>query len=256
MAIDDPVEIAIRQAQEESEASSSLAVRLTKLGISGVAAASFSQMPFIAQVLTSLLDSSATRFEERLLKVCAELHLQQKRIEDKIPDMNYYTSEPFGALFTLILERLHATRHEEKLRMFGDSLANSGSSDFQADDTEQYIRTLRDRSLEDLRMLQRTASLKKRPEAFAQLRFTNVEKPSLARLTALGLINESHKLRDFKLSIPVIPTSSQSVDRYARGMVDAFGNYLQQAPMTVYEISDFGERFLRFIANDTDYVYG
>jgi hypothetical protein len=144
MAIDDPVEIVMRQAHQEAERDSSLAIRLTKLGISGITAAAFAQMPFISQIFTTLLSSGATRFEERLLRGCSELHIQQKRIEDKIPNMSYYRSEKFGSLLTLILERLHGTRHKEKLRMFGDALANSGSSDLNEDDAEQYIRTLRD----------------------------------------------------------------------------------------------------------------
>jgi hypothetical protein len=161
-------------------------------------------------------------------------------------------SEEFGVLFTLILERLHATRDEEKLKIFGDALANSGSKDFQADDKEQYIRTLRDLGIEDLRILKRTASLKMMPEPFRRLRFTSFEKPSLARLTALGLVNEKHKLKDFNVSIRIIPTSQQSAERYARGIAEGFKKYLQQAPITVYETSDFGERFLTFIASDPE----
>src|SRR5271155_503477 len=125
MAIDDPVGIVIQQAKE---AESYLPDRLARLGLSAAVAAAFAHMPFVAQILTSLLSNSPARFEERFLQVATELHAQQKRIEDRISDMNYYESEEFHSLLTLILERLHATHQKEKLKMLGDALANSGSS--------------------------------------------------------------------------------------------------------------------------------
>jgi len=252
MAIDDPVGITIRQAREESEAESYLPARLTKLGMSAIAATTLAQWPLVSHIVTTLLTSSSNRFHERFLRVAKELDAQHKRIEDKISDKSYYESEEFQTLLILILERLNSTHQEEKLRMFGDALANSGSSDFHDEDTEQYIRTLRDLSLEDLQMLQKAAALQKLPEPFRNLKFRESEKPSMARLTGLGLIHESHKLKDFQLSIPIVPTSSQSPERYARGIADAFSKYFQQAPTTIHRISNFGERFLSFISEQPE----
>jgi len=250
MAIDDPVGVVIQQAREDKEAESYLPDRLARLGLSAGAAAAFAHMPFIAQILTSLLSNSPARFEERFLQVATELHAQQKRIEDRIPDMTYYESEEFHALLTLILERLHATHQKEKLKMFGDALANSGSSDFQVDDIEQYVRTLRDLSLEDLKLLKAISTTNKMPEPYRNLSFKESAKPSAARLAGFGLMREVHGLKKFNLSVPVVPTSSQSPERYARGLADAFSKYFEQAPFTTWRISDFGERFLDFISAD------
>ena len=128
MAIDDPVGIEIRQANAEIEAESDVPIRLTKLGLSGALAAAMASMPFVSQVLISLLNSSSSRFEKRFLRVAEALNDQQKRIEDKIPDLNYYESDEFQTLLGLVIERLHTTRDDEKLKMFGNALANSGSS--------------------------------------------------------------------------------------------------------------------------------
>jgi hypothetical protein len=251
MAIDDPVDILIRRAQEESEAEAYLPVLVTRLGMSAVAAATLSQWPFVSNIITTLLRTNIGRMEDRFFKVAEELNAQVQRIEDKIPDKGYYEFDEFRTLFTLVLERLHSTHQEEKLKMFGDALANTGSRDFHEDDREQYIRTLRDLSLDDLRLLQRAATVAKLPIHFQNLKVKDSEKPSIARLVGLGLINESHRLKDFHLSIPAVPSSSQSAELSARGLADAFSEYFQKAPMTIHQISNFGERFLSFISEQS-----
>ena len=91
---------------------------------------SVSRWPFIVQTLTSLLTNASTRLERRLVVVAEELNAQQKRIENRIPDMRYYESEEFHSLLGLLMERLNTTHDDTKLRMFGDALANSGSEGF------------------------------------------------------------------------------------------------------------------------------
>jgi hypothetical protein len=147
----------------------------------------------------------------------------------------------------LILERLHSAHQEEKLKTFGEALANSGSKDFVTDDKEQYIRTLRDMSLEDIHTLRRVEEFNKLPSHLRGFGIPKQENPSLARLASLGLVHESMKLRDFSLSIPVVPTSRQSPEGCARAMADAFKKYFEKAPVETYKLSGFGHQFLRFI---------
>ncbi len=64
MAIDDPVGIEIRQAHAEIDVESEVPIRLTKLGLSGALAVALASMPFVLQVLISLLTSSSSRFEK------------------------------------------------------------------------------------------------------------------------------------------------------------------------------------------------
>jgi hypothetical protein len=134
--------------------------------------------------------------------------------------------------------------------MFGDALANSGSSDFREDDREQYIRTLRDLGLEDLRLLQRSAALYRPGGPFRELDFEESEKPSIARLTGLGLIYEFHRLKDFQVDTPFITSNPQTAERLIHATLDAFKKCFGEAPTTVYQISNFGERFLSFISED------
>src|SRR5579863_3043621 len=131
MAIDDPVGIAIRETEEALTEADYLPTQLLKLGLSAYAVHALAGMPTVVQIFTSLLGSGSVRFERRLLLVAEELNAQLKRIEKSIPDRRYYASEEFQSLFGLVVEKLQTTHDEEKLRMFGDALANSGSGEFQ-----------------------------------------------------------------------------------------------------------------------------
>jgi hypothetical protein len=139
MSIADPVRVAIQRAREGAEEEDYLPARAARLGLAGVTAAFLVNHPFVSQVLTSFLTGSSSRFEERFLLVAEELEEQQKRIGDRIPDKRYYESEEFQTLFALLIERLHTTHQQEKLKMFGNALANSGREDFQNDDKELYV---------------------------------------------------------------------------------------------------------------------
>jgi hypothetical protein len=255
MAIDDRVGIELKYAREEIEEQKYLPNVAARLGLSAAAASVLANLPFFSQIVTALVAGGATRFEERFLKLAEALEQQQRRIVEKIPDADYYSSSEFQSLLILILERLHSTHQEEKLRTFGEALANSGSEDFVAEDKEQYVRTLRDMSLEDIHTLRKAEEFNKLPSHLRKLGIMKHDNPSLARLAGLGLVLESTKLRDFSLSIPTLPISRQTPEGYARGMADVFKKYFEKAPLQTYTLSKFGQRFLRFIekskANDT-----
>jgi hypothetical protein len=251
MAIDDPVGIEIRQANAEIDAESDVPIRLTKLGLSGALAVALGSMPFVSQVLISLLTSSSSRFEKRFLRVAEALNDQQKRIEDKIPDRGYYKSDEFQTLLGLIIERLHTTHDDEKLKMFGNALANSGSSEFRQDSREEFIRILRDLSIDDLNELRQFAppSAKQFGGDLSESQRFHLAHPrddlkgeTLSRTTRLigwGLINESLKMRDFTGGIEFHSSSE------AR---KAISDYLRQPPKRSYSLSMLGWRFLQFVA--------
>ena len=249
MAIDDEVSIRLQQVREDVDDAIYLPNRLTRLGISGVTASLFAQLPFVSQIMTNLLSASSGRFEDRFLKLAEALERQQRLLSDQIPDRRYYESDGFQTLLLLILERLHTTHQDEKLKTFGETLANSGTQPFIKDDKEEYIRTLRDMSLEDITALRRIDAFHKLPSAQRGGRkgILKSENASLARLAGLGLIHETLEMREFSLSIPTVPVSRQSPEGYARGLADAFKRYMEKAPTSTYRLSVFGRKFLAFI---------
>jgi hypothetical protein len=62
--------------------------------------------------------------------VFEELNAQQKRIESSIPDRRYYESEEFQSLLGLIIEKLHTTHDEEKLRALGTRWQTAAAVNF------------------------------------------------------------------------------------------------------------------------------
>jgi len=254
VAIDDPVGIVIKQVKDDIEAESQLATRLVKLGLSVAAAAALAKLPFVSHMITRLLATSSLRTEKRLLLVAEALNSQQKRIEDKIPDRTYYESEEFQTLLGLLLERLHTTHDNERLRMYGIALGNSGSSDFREDPREEFIRILRDLSLDDLRELMAFAPPAAHERAGtmdATQRFrlrrarTDLTGENLSRTTrliGLGLVTETLSMRDFRG--PVVYHNEAEIRK-------AITEYLERPPVRVYELSWFGWRFLQFIAVET-----
>jgi hypothetical protein len=241
MTIDDPVEIAIRQSEEAIAADSYLPAQLVKLGFSAVVAGTLATMPGVAQIITSLLTSNLARFERRFLWVAKELNAQQKRIEDKIPDIKYYESEEFQSLLGIVVEKLYTTHDETKLRMFGDALANCGNSDFQADDKEEYVRTLRDLSSKDLQVLNDERLKGWSPHIHAIQYDTDVL-TNLSRLAGRGLVIEHLKVKTPSSG----RTGSERLDAE-----NVLRELLTTPPMRTYSLSPFGERFLKFIASGT-----
>lgn len=249
MAIDDPVGIEIQQATEDSEARSHLPAVAARLALSGAAAIALAGYPFFSQIVANLLVTSPARFEKRFLRIAAALEEQQRNIASKIPDMRYYESEEFQTLFLLVLEKLHSTHQDEKLKTFGQALANSGTSDFVADPKEQYIRILQDLGLEDIHALRQIEKLNQLPPQFRTAGIPKQENASQSRLASLGLIHESLSLKDFNLHMPALPNSQQSAENYARSIAQALKQYFREAPTATYQLSKFGEKFLAFIVS-------
>jgi len=240
MAIDDPVGVVIQQAHKESEEDSYLPTQLIRLGMSAVAATAFVTWPFISQIMTTLLAASSSRFEERFLRVAEELNAQHKRIQEKIPDEAYYQSEEFQTLLGLLLERLHTTHDRKKLKMFGDALANSGSSEFGGDDKETFIRVLRDLSLKDLETLNHNY-LKGWLPLTRDIDYAPDVLSSLSRLVGQGLVLE-------KLKPNVGPNQTSGSARL--DSEQALKSFLTKPPKSTYLLSPLGTRFLVFVSDE------
>ena len=238
--IDEPAKIAIQQAREELDEETYLPKRLVALGLSAVVAHQLARFPFFSQLFTSLLTGSSKRLEERLLCVAEELEHQQKRIEESIGDKSYYESDEFYTLFGLILERLYTTHDKEKLKRFGDALANSASALFEGDEKEVFVRILRDLSVKDLETLNHD-NLKGWLPATRRIEYAPDVLSSLSRLAGMGLVNERfHRPSGAN-------TGSENLD--AQLMLKEI---LGSPPRRAFHISPLGERFLKFIANSNE----
>src|ERR1035441_1664602 len=113
MAIDDaPSDIIIGQIEEEIATDSYLPGQLLRMGFATAIVSTLKGLlGGVAEILSSLLKTSAARFQRRFVTVLEEFSAQMKRIEDKIPDRRYYLSEEFQSWLRLVIEKLH--RSEE-----------------------------------------------------------------------------------------------------------------------------------------------
>jgi hypothetical protein len=156
---------------------------------------------------------------------------------DKI-DRHFLESEEFQTILFLVLEKLHTTHDDEKLKAFGAALANATSSEFSNDDKELYIAVLRDLNVGDLRILN-DDRLKGWSPHINAMSYGGEVLSRLYRLQGMGLVTES------------IHAGPARIGGMVRSREDAQRRLTQavnQSPRKSYHLSEFGARFLTFIA--------
>jgi hypothetical protein len=197
-------------------------------------------VPFIGSSIMEVFNGLAQRrAQERLNDMFDEVKKRLDSVGDEKIDREFFKSEEFQTLLFLLLERLHTTHDSEKLRMFGNALANSGNVDFKDDDREDYIRVLRDLSLKDLLILN-DFRLKGWTPHIHQIDYSADVLVSLARLHGMGLVNGNLK--------------EKALDRIGNSRtenVQVISDMITQPPKMQYSVSTFGERFLRFVLPDS-----
>ena len=154
------------------------------------------------------------------MNVFDQMTSRLRQLGDEKVDREYFQSEAFQSLLFLLVERLHTTHDAERLRMFGNALANSGSVDFKSDDKEQYIRVLRELSPSDLTVL--NGRLKGWYPFIHTFEYGSGVMVSLSRLQGMGLVLEALR-------------AIEQTD-------------LNEPPQKSFHISEFGTKFLEFVS--------
>ena len=226
MAIDDdPLAIQLRSAKQELDRGIEPAVAAA--AVAGV----LSMIPGIGSAVQNLLDGRAReRVERRWVQLFEDLRAEIERVRDRIPDERYYGSEEFQTLLALAWEQLLTSHDRAKLRMLAAALAHSGCAEFEADDRELMVRTLRNLSPGDIQTLDHEY-LKNWLPLTKRVDYGPNVLGSLARLTSSGLVIE--KFLKPNPNVPD-PQKLQAV--------------LKSPPWRAFQLSTFGERFLKFVA--------
>ena len=264
MTIDDALQIKLRQFEEDTR--SVITRDVAQAGLFGI----LSAFPVGGSAIQTLLSGRAqSNVYRRVLELFEEIKQRLEQIKSSVPDEGYYGSEEFQTLLSLAFEQLQTTHDEQKRKMLADALANSGSTELLRDSSkEQYIRTLRDLSPEDLAFLKYLqpkadkgwsswgVSRDLRPQR------KNVEGEELtmaSRLVGLGLAREILEIKDPKQRERLDVDLSRVDDlpeTIAGGNVARKRTFqlmqkglLAGPPDRSYEISDYGIRFLKFLSD-------
>jgi len=223
---DDPIDFHLQHLKDRLD--SDIERDLSGATVAGI----LSLIPGIGSAVQSLIDGKANRnVERRWFQLFADLKANLEEIRDSIPDESYYGSEEFQTLLALAYEQLWTTHNREKLRMLAAALANSGSAPFQADDKELMIRALRNLSPSDIKNLDHQY-LKNWLPLTRRIDYGADVLGSLSRLASSGLVIERF--------LP--PNPNAAAEQQLKSL-------LESPPWRAFQLSPFGERFLRFVAS-------
>jgi hypothetical protein len=225
MSIDDPIEVHLERLKQGLEAG-------IESGLTGATVASIlSLIPGAGAAIQSLLDGRARdNVHRRWIELFVEMKKWIEEIRESIPDVAFYGSEEFQTLLALAQEQLWTTHDREKLRMLAVALANSGANEFRDDDKELMLRALRAISPSDLRDLNHE-NLKGWLPLTKRIEYSPDILGSMSRLASLGLVTEKFLRPD--------PNASDE---------QKLASLLQFGAWRTFQLSPFGERFMRFVA--------
>jgi hypothetical protein len=208
----------------------------------------------MGSMLTSLLTEAADRRWKIRVRELLQMFAERiARLGEAVPPSEYFNSEEFQALLLEAIDQQRTNRYEKKRAMLAQGLANSGTRAFVREDSkETFFRILRDLSPEDISALGELAestadshiglALKSQtPERSVKVKALDTR---IYRLQGLGLVSTFQRL----------PTPNLGGSRgiQTQGELNKFiANALGAEPTIVYQISDFGRRFLRFLTDDT-----
>jgi hypothetical protein len=202
-------------------------------------------IPYAGSPILELIDGLAQRrTQDRLNIVFATMKDCLDRVEEEKIDRAFFESEEFQSLLFLTTEKLQSTHDTAKLKMFATALANAGNVDFDGEDKEQYVRVLRDLSVKDLNILN-DEMLKGWFADMHAIDYAPEVMSSISRLQGMGLVLERLKAK----KVPPGRTGSERNDAQM-----ALSDLLTQPPKKTYHISEFGEKFLRFILSESNSV--
>ena len=224
MSLNDPIDVNLELAKKDLDAG--ITGDLSAMTVAGI----LSLIPGAGSAIQSLLDGKArANVERRWIELFVELRKRIEEVRDSIPDVTFFGSEEFQTLLALAREQLSTTHDKGKLKMLAAALANSGTVQFQDDDKELMLRALRTVSPSDLKTLTHK-NLKGWLPLTKRIEYGPEILSSLARLASQGLVMEKF-LR---------PSPNTSTEQKLAAL-------LENGSWRTFQLSPFGERFLKFV---------
>jgi len=148
MAVDNELEIVVSQHAEESD------VRLLHIIRQSVARSGIGVVPVVGSSINNIFSGLAQRrAAERMNSVFRAMKKRLDELGEEKINKSFFETEEFQTVLLLILENIHTTHDAEKLKVFGNALANAGAVDLKNADKENLARILRDLTATDFVVL-------------------------------------------------------------------------------------------------------
>lgn len=124
----------------------------------------------LGKALDKVMSGAAQRrLIERIVEVFEEVKSQLDKAGEAQIQEEYFMTEEFQTLLTLVLQELQTTHDRTKLRMLATALSNSSQIKFQYETRKElFVRTLRALSPEHIQLLNSLASKQITHEEFAK----------------------------------------------------------------------------------------
>jgi hypothetical protein len=246
------------------EAKRMLQGKLVSSGIAGV----LSLIPGVGAAITELLTELAIQRTNNRVKEMFDYFTN--RIcdigEEKV-DREWFRSEEFQTLLYEAIQQLHVTHDQQKIEMLGVALANSGESEFKAEDRKDlFVRFVRELTMHHIKLLVELAPGPPNFENFppdpqieesmrreAVYRWRWKHRPrlnpqgddllALQMLHGYGLVEETRSSSIKEPSISSISSAAQ-----VSGMLKNLIKDIENATITRYfRLSPLGDAFLKFM---------
>jgi hypothetical protein len=257
MPIDDELEKSSVAAEIQEESEQTVQNILVKSGMAGA----LSLIPFgvgstINQMLTEL---AFRRTNERMKRMFDQMAGHIRELGQEKIDREWFRGEEFQSLLFEAIHQLHVTENEEKIRMLGNALANSGATEFKDESRKEiFLRLIRELAPQHIKLLRQLF-----PHRPADSNSENYLDLSLWRnrpqvrglgdglltfqmLAANGLVEEHLKREEQGM-----------FDRFAAqpgptGELSMYLKQLEKLPLRYFALSELGRDFLKFVGAKAD----
>jgi len=236
--------------------------RRDELEKSSVMAGVLPKIPFgVGSDINEIFRESAFRYaQERTNKMIEEIAQHIDALGETKIDREWFRGEEFQTLLFEALHQLYVTHSEERIKMLGKALANSGAVDFKDESRKDiFLRLIRELAPQHIEMLRRLLP-PKRPSTFTAEQYPDSQlwnnRPNIVRrgtdllvlqmLAANSLVKETPKAN--KLRVPSISLTSSESD--AQRALNELVKQIQEPPERSFALSELGRDFLKFVGGD------
>ena len=235
----------------------------TKQAAQGMLMKSFSRIPFgVGSDINDMLTQWPRYAQERTNRMIEELAQRIHTLGEAKIDREWFRGEEFQTLLFEALHQLYVTQSEDKIKMLGKALANSGAIEFNDESRKDiFLRLIRELAPQHINMLRRllppkrlkTLTAEQYPDWMLwnnrpQIVGYGTDLLVLQMLAANALVEETPKSEEVRMPSVDITSSRGDAER----ALNEFFKQIQRAPKRSFALSELGRDFLKFVGVEAE----